>query len=124
MEDADSQQSRPTLSLLSIDLDCPWCFTATIEALEADPRVIDVSAHSADGCIEVTHRDGLEGILATINTVGHTIEVASNGEAVMAPAQARVETTCRRHGTPAISHISTPAPTTHQTSPRATETQQ
>jgi hypothetical protein len=104
VEAADPQR-RPTLSLLSIDLDCPWCFTATMEALEADPQVIHVTAHSADGCIEVTHHDGLEGVLTTINSVGHTIEVASNGEAVMAPAQARVETACRRHGTPTISHI-------------------
>ena len=27
----------PTRSLLTIDLDCPWCLNATIEALETDP---------------------------------------------------------------------------------------
>jgi hypothetical protein len=95
-----------------------------MEALEADPQVIDLSAHGADTCIELTHREGLEGILTTINTVGHAIEVASNGEAVVAPAQARVETACRRHGTPAISHVSTECPTTRQTSLRPTKTPQ
>jgi hypothetical protein len=31
--------SDPTRSLLTIDLNCPWCLNATIEALEADPHV-------------------------------------------------------------------------------------
>ena len=41
-----------------------------------------------------------------------TIEVASNGEVVMAPPKVRVETCCTRHSTPAITRITTgqPAP--------------
>jgi hypothetical protein len=97
--------SDPTRSLLTIDLNCPWCLNATIEALEADPHVAVVKAHSADGCLEVTHTGAVDGVLRTINRIGHTIEVASNGEAVMAPATVRVETSCQRHSTPAITRI-------------------
>lgn len=95
----------PTRSLLTIDLDCPWCLNATIEALETDPQVTAVRAHSAAGCLEVTHTGAVDGVLRTIESIGHTIEVASNGEAVMAPATARVETCCTRHSTPAITRI-------------------
>lgn len=97
--------SDPTRSLLTIDLDCPWCLNATIEALEADPEVMSVRAHSADGCLEVTHTGAVDGVLGTINSIGRTIAVASNGEAVMAPATVRVEPSCRRHGTPAITRV-------------------
>ena len=102
----------PTRSLLTIDLDCPWCLNAAIEALETDPQVTAVSAHSAAGCLEVTHTGALDGVLRTIGSIGHTIEVASNGEAVMAPATASVETCCTRHSTPAITRITIgqPAP--------------
>jgi hypothetical protein len=94
-----------TRSLLTIDLDCPWCLNATVEALEADPHVAVVKAHSADRCLEVTHTGTVDGVLRTINSIGHSIEVASNGEAVMAPATVRVETSCQRHSTPAITRI-------------------
>ena len=101
----------PTRSLLSIDVNCPWCLNATIAALEADPHVAAVKAHSADGCLEVTHTGSVNGALRTIDSIGHTIEVASNGEAVMAPATARVETRCTRHSAPVITHITgQPAP--------------
>jgi hypothetical protein len=98
-------------SLLTIDLDCPWCLNATIEALETDPQVTAVSAHSAAGCLEVTHTGTVDGVLRTITSIGHTIEVASNGEAVMAPATASVETSCTRHSSPAISRITIGRPT-------------
>lgn len=102
----------PTRSLLTIDLDCPWCLNATIEALESDPQVTAVSAHSAAGCLEVIHTGAVDGVLRTVKGIGHTIEVASNGEAVMAPATASVETCCTRHSTPAITRITIgqPAP--------------
>lgn len=102
----------PTRSLLTIDLDCPWCLKATIEALESDPQVTAVSAHSAAGCLEVIHTGAVDGVLRTVKGIGHTIEVASNGEAVMAPATASVETCCTRHSTPAITRITIgqPAP--------------
>ena len=102
----------PTRSLLTIDLDCPWCLNATIEALETDPQVTAVSAHSAAGCLEVIHTGAVDGVLRTVKGIGHTIEVASNGEAVMAPATASVETCCTRHSTPAITGITIgqPAP--------------
>lgn len=100
------QESRPgtdvTLSLLSIEPDCPWCLNATIETLEADPHVSRVTAHSADGCLEVVHRGSVDAVLCTIQSTGRTIEVASNGEAVMAPATARIESACRHHSAPSI----------------------
>ncbi|MFN8038849.1 MAG: hypothetical protein U0Q07_06520 [Acidimicrobiales bacterium] len=104
--------TSPTRSLLTIDLDCPWCLNATIEALRADPHVMLVEAHSAKGCLEVTHTGAVDGVLRTINGIGHTIEVASNGEAVMAPATVHVEASCQRHNTPAITRITIgqPAP--------------
>ena len=92
--------------LLRIDLDCPWCLNATIEALEADPHVQLVHAHRAAGCLEVTHTGSVESVVATINRVGRRIEVASNGEALMAPAEVEVVTRCERHTTPAITRIS------------------
>jgi hypothetical protein len=91
--------------VLTIDLNCPWCLRATIEALEVDPNVAEVRVHSADGCLEVTHTGAVDGVLRTINSIGHTIDVASNGEAVMAPATAHVETGCPHHRTPAIARI-------------------
>lgn len=101
-----SEESRrgtdATLSLLSIELDCPWCLNATIEALEADPHVSKVTAHSADGCLEVVHRGSVDAVLGTIQSTGRTIQVASNGEAVMAPAAARVESSCRHHSAPRV----------------------
>jgi hypothetical protein len=105
MGQASPAGSDPSRSLLTIDLNCPWCLNATIEALEADPHVAMVKAHSADGCLEVTHTGTVDGVLRTINSIGHTIKVASNGEAVMAPATLRVETSCHRHTTPAIARI-------------------
>ena len=104
--------SDPARRLLTVDLNCPWGLRATIEALDADPHVAAVKAHGVDGCLEVTHTGSVDGILRTISSVGHTIEVASNGEAVMAPATASVETCCTRHSTPAITRITIgqPAP--------------
>jgi len=102
--------SHSTRSLLSIDLDCPWCLNATIEALQADPQVVRVEAHSAQGCLEITHTGAVEAVLRTITSIGHTIQVASNGEAVLAPATAHLEASCQRHATPAISRITIGAP--------------
>lgn len=101
-----------TRSLLTIDLDCPWCLNATIAALQGDQHVVLVEAHSAQGCLEVTHTGALDAVLNTINRIGHTIEVASNGEAVMAPAAVQVEGSCARHRAPAITRITIgqPAP--------------
>jgi hypothetical protein len=105
MEQSGPAGTDLTHSLLTIDLNCSWCLNATIEALEADPHVALVEAHSADGCLEVTHTGAVDGVLHTINSIGHTIEVASNGEAVMAPAAVRVETRCTRHSTPPIPRV-------------------
>jgi hypothetical protein len=105
MERSGAAGGDSTRSLLTIDLNCPWCLNATIDALEADPNVTAVKAHSADGCLEVTHTGSVDRVLRTISSIGHTIEVASNGEAVMAPATALVETRCARHSAPAITRI-------------------
>jgi len=110
MEPKDPVDTNPTRSLLTIDLNCPWCLNATIEALDADPQVTAVKAHSADGCLEITHTGALGGVLHTITSIGQTIEVATNGEAVMAPATARVQTRCTHHSTPPISRIAPAQP--------------
>lgn len=101
----DPIPNEPAHCVLSIDLDCPWCLTATIDALEADPTVQRVPAHSAAGCLEVSHTGPPDAILATITGIGHTIELASNGEAVMAPARVRVEQSCARHPTPSVGRV-------------------
>lgn len=105
MEPSDRADTDSTRSLVAIDLNCPWCLNATIEALEADPQVTVLKAHSADGCLEITHAGALEGILRTITSAGRSIEVSANGEAVMAPATARVETCCPHHSTPAVPRV-------------------
>ncbi len=98
-------QSESTVSQLSIDLNCPWCLAATVEALEADPRVRALSVHSARGCLELTHVGPVDAIFDIITSIGHTIEVASNGEAVMAPASVHVEHGCACHGTPSLDGV-------------------
>ena len=92
-------------SLLRIELDCPWCLNDTIHALEADPQVHSVRAHSADGCLEVRHTGTVESVMETIERVGRRIEVASNGEAVMAPAEVGVVATCHHHTAPGIRRL-------------------
>lgn len=105
METTDPAGIDSTRSLLTIDLNCPSCFNATVEALEADSHVTTVRAHSAAQCLEVTHTGPVDRVLGTINRMGHTIEVASNGEAVMTPPKVQVQTSCDRHRTPAIARI-------------------
>ncbi len=104
--DVEPAAASEVASLLRIQLDCPWCLNATIRALEADPQVRSIRAHSADGCLEVSHAGTVESVMQTIKRVGRRIEVASNGEAVMAPADVEVVTACAHHTTPGIVGIS------------------
>jgi hypothetical protein len=100
--DHESASTPGLPSLLRIELDCPWCLNATIHAPEADPQVRSVRAHSAEGCLEVDHMGSVESVMGTIKRVGRRIEVASNGEAVMAPAEVGVVTRCDHHPTPEV----------------------
>ncbi len=103
--DPESVAASGVASLLRIELDCPWCLNATIRALEADPQIQSVRAHSADGCLEVNHLGTVESVVETIKRVGRRIEVASNGEAVMAPAEVGVVTQCDHHTAPEVRRI-------------------
>jgi hypothetical protein len=109
-EHPESTGPESTESYLSIDLNCPWCLAATVEALEADPRVRALRVHSARGCLEITHTGPVEAVVGIVTSIGHTIEVASNGEAVMAPATAQVTRACTRHGTPRLDGLRTGSP--------------
>ena len=105
MDRTDRAGEDATHSLLTIDLSCSLCLNACVEALEGDCYVAAVRAHSADGCLEVAHTGGVDRILDIIRSIGHTIEVAPNGEAVMAAADVQVETCCARHSRPAVGRI-------------------
>lgn len=86
---------RPTL--LRVELDCTVCLARTLDRLAALPEVVRVEAHTAAGCLVVEHRGPLDRVVATIEQVGHRIEVASNGEAVMAPAVVEPVGACGHH---------------------------
>lgn len=79
---------------IQVEMGCPVCLNETVEALEADPDVEAVVLHSAKGCFEITHRGSVDDVVSTIGRVGHEVQIASNGEAIMAPLHAISVGTC------------------------------
>lgn len=82
---------------VSVEMGCPVCVNETVDALHANPIIEEVVVHSAQGCFEVTHHGSVEEVISVINSAGHTIEVASNGELIMAPIRAVAGGACERH---------------------------
>jgi hypothetical protein len=93
------------VTTLRVELDCTVCLTATVDRLEQLPEVAGVEVHTAAGCLLVEHRGPVGPIVDTVEVVGHRIEVASNGEAVMAAAVVdQVDSCCHRRpgGAPTV----------------------
>lgn len=84
-------------SNLSVEMGCPVCVNETIEALTTNPIIEEVIVHSADGCFEVTHRGPVEEVITLINSVGHGVDIASNGETIMTPVRAVAVHACEHH---------------------------
>lgn len=88
------------LTYVTADINCPTCFNQMVEALTATPGVHAVAPHVDTGCLAITH-DLDEGVLlATITTIGHTVDIAPNGEITMGQAHAGTIHACELHGPP------------------------
>lgn len=85
------------ISYLVTDVNCPTCFNELIASIAISPGVHGVEPHIADGCIAVTHDVDEAQLLATIATIGHTLDVAGNGEIVMGQAHGRTVCACDLH---------------------------
>lgn len=85
-------------SYFEIDVNCPKCLNAIIDALSETAGVQEVEAHASKGCLSVRHRLNESAVQSVITSVGRTIEVAGNGELVMGQphALARHRCSCER----------------------------
>ncbi len=81
-------------SYFEIDVNCPKCFNAIIEALTETEGVHAVEGHVSKGCLSVRHRLDEAAVQVLITSVGRTIEVAGNGEFVMGQSHARARHRC------------------------------
>lgn len=85
------------ITYVTADIDCPTCFNHVVEAITTTPGVHTVDPHLADGCIAITHDLDERVLLATITTIGHTVDVAPNGEITMGQAHATTVRVCTEH---------------------------
>ncbi|MGA9278264.1 hypothetical protein [Ilumatobacter sp.] len=83
-----------TQSHFEIDVNCPTCFNAVLQTLLDTDGVDEVQGHAAHGCVSVTHHIDESQLQSVLTTVGHTIDVAGNGELVMGQAHARPRHRC------------------------------
>lgn len=86
------------LTYVTADINCPNCFNDVIEAIAATPGVSTVAPHSAKGCLVVEHELDERVLLATITSIGHTMDIAPNGEIMMGQAHAATVQICDAHG--------------------------
>ena len=86
------------LTYITADINCSTCFNQVIESVTATSGVHTVDPHVADGCIAITHDLDESVLLATITTIGHTLDVAPNGEITMGQAHATTVHVCDEHG--------------------------
>ncbi len=85
------------LTYVTVDVNCPNCFNDVIDAIAATPGVASVAPHSAEGCLAVDHDLDERALLATITTIGHTVDIAPNGEVTMGQAHAATVQVCTAH---------------------------
>jgi len=85
------------LTYITADINCPTCFNHVIEPIAATPGVHTVTPHADKGCLAITHDLDESALLATITTIGHTMEIAPNGEITMGQAQAATVSACDTH---------------------------
>lgn len=81
-------------SYFEIDVNCPTCLNAIIDALSETEGVDKVEGHASDGCLSVIHRLDESAVQSLITSVGRTIEVAGNGEFVMGQSHASARHRC------------------------------
>ncbi len=85
------------LTYVTADINCPNCFNDVIEAITATSGVRSVAPHSSKGCLAIEHDLDEGALLATISTVGHTLDIAPNGEITMGQASAATIQICDAH---------------------------
>ncbi len=86
------------LTYVTADINCPTCFNHVIETISATPGVQTVDPHIDTGCLAITHDLDESVLLATITTIGHTLDIAPNGEVTMGQAHATTVHFCDTHG--------------------------
>ena len=91
------ERTRLVLTYVTADINCPTCFNQVIETITATPGVHTVDPRNADGCIAITHDLDERVLIAAITTIGHTVDVASNGEITMGRAHAVAVQVCTVH---------------------------
>lgn len=85
------------LTYVTADINCPTCFNQVIETITATPGVHTVAPHADTGCLVISHDLDDSALLATITTVGHTLDIAPNGEITMGQAHATTVRACDAH---------------------------
>ena len=85
------------LTYVTADINCSTCFNHVVETITATPGVHAVAPHPDNGCLEITHDLDESALLATITTIGHTLDIAPNGEITMGQAHASTASGCGTH---------------------------
>ncbi|MFN3256427.1 MAG: hypothetical protein ACE37B_12085 [Ilumatobacter sp.] len=85
------------LTYVTADVNCPNCFNQVIDTIRATPGVHSAAPHIDKGCIAINHDLDEADLLATITTVGHTLDIAPNGEVTMGQAHAASAQLCSEH---------------------------
>ena len=86
------------LTYVAADINCPACFNHVIETITATPGVHTVDPHVAKERLAITHDLEETVLLASIATIGHTLDIAPNGEITMGQAHAASVHVCDEHG--------------------------
>lgn len=85
------------LTYVTADINCPTCFNQVVEAINTTPGVHTVEPHVDTGCLAITHELEEDALLATITTIGHTMDISPNGEITMGQAHAAAIHVCEIH---------------------------
>lgn len=90
------------LTYVTADINCPTCFNQVIDTITATPGVRTVDPHLVDGCIAITHDLDESVLLESITKIGHTLDIAPNGEITMGQAHATTIQVCDAHRNPLL----------------------
>ena len=85
------------LTYVTADINCPTCFNQVIETITTTPGIHTVAPHLDKGCLAITHDLDESVLLDTITTIGHTMDIAPNGEIIMGQAHAATVQVCDVH---------------------------
>lgn len=85
------------ITYVKADINCSTCFNHVIETMSSTSGVTSVDPHVVAGCLAVDHELDEADLLAIITTIGHTLDIAPNGEIVMGQAEAQAITVCDLH---------------------------